>query len=145
MENRPKISKWLYSWIPCVQKKLLIRNIILLWTNFLTNQFTVNMVIFAWGKFRENIGKTFSRGGNFHSYFLHKGIWVLFLHGGNFCADNKSAKITPVQKFPRFTASGSTYLLTTACMNSSKKSSYSFSSDSVLPQSYVQGIIQECL
>ena len=67
---------------------------------------TVNMVIFAGGKFRENIGKTFHVGVIFtildFSFFLHKGIWVLFSHGGNFRKEDKSAKnakITPKQKF----------------------------------------------
>ena len=28
----------------------------------------------------------------YYSYFLHKGIWVLFSHGSNFCKEDKSAK-----------------------------------------------------
>ena len=67
---------------------------------------TVNVVIFAGGKFRENIGKTFCVGviSRYYSYFLHKGIWVLFSRGGNFREEDKSAKnakITPTRKFPR--------------------------------------------
>ena len=70
---------------------------------------TVNMVIFAGGKFREDIVKTFHVGVIFtiillHLYFLHKGIWVLFSHWGNFLEEDNSAKntkITPTQKFPR--------------------------------------------
>ena len=47
----------------------------------------VNVVIFPGGKFCENVGKDISRGGEFsgyYSYFLHKGIWVLFLCGAYF-------------------------------------------------------------
>ena len=56
---------------------------------------TVNMVIFARGKFRENVGKTFHVGVIFiifNSYFLHKGIWVSFSLGDNFCKEDESIK-----------------------------------------------------
>ena len=43
------------------------------------------MVIFAEGKFRKYVGKTLSVGVVFMIFcFLHKVIWVLFSHGGNF-------------------------------------------------------------
>ena len=46
---------------------------------------TVNMVIFAGGKFSENVGKTFHVGVIFTIlllYCLHKGMWVLFFRVG---------------------------------------------------------------
>ena len=73
------------------------------------NCYTVNVVIFAGGNFRENVDKTFHVGVIFtifswyYSYFLHKGIWVLFSRGGNFREEDKSAKnvkITPTRNFP---------------------------------------------
>ena len=53
-------------------------------------------------KFRENVGKTFHVDVIFTILllFLHKGIWVLFSRGGNFCEEDKSAKnakITPLK------------------------------------------------
>ena len=67
------------------------------------------MVIFAGGKFRDYVIKvtvhfTWGKFSRYYSYFLHKGTWVLFSHGGNFRAGHKSAKnakITPTRKFPR--------------------------------------------
>ena len=54
---------------------------------------TVNVVIFAGGKFRANVGKTFHMKlfSRYLSYFLHEGIWVLFSRGG-FCEEDHSAK-----------------------------------------------------
>ena len=48
--------------------------------------YTVNVVTFAGGKFREKVGKTFHVGlfSQYYSYFIHKGIWVLFSPLGNF-------------------------------------------------------------
>ena len=64
---------------------------------------TVNVVIFAGGKFRETVGKTFQGGGLFsqyYSYFLHKGIWVLFSHGSNSkCHNYPHAKISTFTVF----------------------------------------------
>ena len=37
----------------------------------------------------------------FYSYFLHKGIWVLFSRGDNFREEDKNAKITHTRNFPR--------------------------------------------
>ena len=67
-------------------------------------QHTVNVVIFAGGKFRENVGKTFHAGVIFTIllFFLYKVIWVLFSRGGNFREEDQSAKIakiTPTRKF----------------------------------------------
>ena len=48
---------------------------------------------FTWGLF-----------SRYYSYFLHKGIWVLFSRWGYFREEDKSAKnakITPTRKFPR--------------------------------------------
>ena len=69
-------------------------------------QNTVNVVIFAGGKFRENIGETFHVGVIFTILllFLQNGIWVFFSRGGNFRGEDqnaKNAKITPTRKFPR--------------------------------------------
>ena len=52
----------------------------------ITKNSTVNVVIFAGGKFRENVGKTFHVGVIFTILliFPHKGIWFLFSRGGNF-------------------------------------------------------------
>ena len=70
--------------------------------NFACN---VKVVIFAGGKFRENVGKTFNVGvfSQYYFIFLHKGIRALFSSGVNFCKEDKSvknAKITPTRKFP---------------------------------------------
>ena len=54
--------------------------------------YTVNVVIFAGGKFRENVGKTFHVGVLFMLLLLHKGTWVLFPRWGNFREKDKSAK-----------------------------------------------------
>ena len=67
--------------------------------------YTVNVVIFAGGKFCENVGKTFHIGVIFriHSYFLHKGLCILFSYGDNFREGDKSVKnvkINPTRKFP---------------------------------------------
>ena len=67
---------------------------------------TVNVVILAGGKFREKIGKTFHVGVIFtFSFFLHKGIWVLFLCGGNFREEDKRQirKNYPHAKISRLT------------------------------------------
>ena len=66
---------------------------------------TVNVVIFANGSFRENFGKIFHVGlfSRYNSYFLHKGIWVLFSRRGYFREEYqsaKNAKITPTRTFP---------------------------------------------
>ena len=48
---------------------------------------------FTWGLF-----------SRYFSYFLHKGMCILFSRGGNFCKEDKSAnnaKIMPTRKFPR--------------------------------------------
>ena len=63
------------------------------------------MVIFAGGKFHENVGKTFHMGVIFTILlvFPYKGIWVLFSCGGNFWKEDKSVKntkITPTRKCP---------------------------------------------
>ena len=73
---------------------------------FLYDVLTVNVVIFAGGKFRENVGKTFHVGVIFTilSYFVHKAVWALFSRGGNFREEDKSAKnakIIPTRNFPR--------------------------------------------
>ena len=59
--------------------------------------FTVNMVIFVGGKFRENVGKKFHVGVIF--IILHKGILILFSCGGNFCEEDLSAKNTKISTF----------------------------------------------
>ena len=53
----------------------------------------------------KNVGKTLDKGSfsRYSFFFINKVIWVLFLHGGNFCKEGnivKSMKITPTQKFP---------------------------------------------
>ena len=59
--------------------------------------FTVNVVIFAGGKFRENVTKTFHVGVIFkYSYFLNKVIWVLFSRRRQY---SKKYENCPIQKF----------------------------------------------
>ena len=69
------------------------------------------MVIFAGGKFREYVSKTFHvGGGDFQDTtpisfikacgFYFRVIWVLFLCEGNFREEDRSGKITPTRKFP---------------------------------------------
>ena len=65
--------------------------------------FTVNEVIFAGGKFRENVGKTFSRGGNFHettTISFIKAYGLYFCMGVIFANKTEVQKITPTRKFP---------------------------------------------
>ena len=55
---------------------------------------------FRWGKFHENIGKTFHVGVIFTKPLLFPSwevLWVLFSRGGIFCEEDKSAK---TQKLP---------------------------------------------
>ena len=69
-------------------------------------QLTVNVVIFAGGKFHENVlPLTFGLFSQYYSYFPHKVIWVLFSRGENLGEENsiaKNTKITPHEKFSRF-------------------------------------------
>ena len=59
------------------------------------------MVIFAGGKFGENVCKTFHVGyiSRCYSFFLQKGIWVLFSRGGNFREEHKSVKNAKITTF----------------------------------------------
>ena len=57
---------------------------------------TVNVVIFAGGKFRENVGKTFHVGVIFTILLTFPSF--LFSRGGNFREEDEIAK---TRKFPR--------------------------------------------
>ena len=61
-------------------------DVVQMWKIKYTIRYTLYVVIFAGGKFRVNVGKTFHVGVIFTNYFhfLHKCIWVLFLREGNF-------------------------------------------------------------
>ena len=64
------------------------------------------MVIFAWGKFHENIGKTFHMGLIFMILliFTSQNHMGFILRGRNFREEvniAKKAKITPYEKYPR--------------------------------------------
>ena len=53
---------------------------------------TVNVVILLGENFAKILARHFMWGKFSRSYFLHKGIWVLFSRGSNFCEEDKSAK-----------------------------------------------------
>ena len=66
------------------------------------------MVIFAGGKYR---GRNFPQ---YYSYFLHKGICVLYSRGDNFSEEDKSAnaKITPRENVHVYSSKGHIYCVT---------------------------------
>ena len=68
---------------------------------------TVNVVIFAGGKFRENVVKDISRGGNFHdstpicfikAYGFYFRVGVIFAKKTK---ARKTRKLPPTRKIPR--------------------------------------------
>ena len=95
-------SLWLLLILPWIHPRAdLIKNLNTCAGN--ENFIPTKVVIFAGGKFRENVGKTFHVGviSRNYSYFLHKCIWVSFSRGSNFRKEDKSQKnanITPTQK-----------------------------------------------
>ena len=59
---------------------------------------------FRWGKFSRKCLQDISRGGNFHNsppISFIKAYGFYFRVGGKFHEEDKSAKITPMGKFPR--------------------------------------------
>ena len=66
--------------------------------------YTVNVVIFAGGKCRKMLTRHFMWGlfSGSYSYFLHKGIWVLFSCWGNFHKETKRQKLEKRKTFKNF-------------------------------------------